>query len=126
MDMQPCAAISCVHLQTAHGNACIWLVNKVAPPYSAHGTDTGGGRLVINVSSLAVLSVGGMLVLSGRLSLGALLSVNLYNTFLAVGLAQLAGSLGDFGKALGALQRCAGADPDMRPSDCGSVCNKRL
>ena len=67
---------------------------------------TGGGRLTINVSSLAVLTVGGLLVLQGRLSVGAMLAVNVYNTFLAVGLAQLAGSLGDLGKSLGSLQRC--------------------
>lgn len=67
----------------------------------------GGGRLTINVSSLAVLTVGGLLVLQGRLAVGAMLAVNVYNTFLAVGLAQLAGSLGDLGKSLGSLQRCA-------------------
>ena len=53
-----------------------------------------------------MLTVGGLLVLQGRLSVGAMLAVNVYNTFLAVGLAQLAGSLGDLGKSLGSLQRC--------------------
>ena len=65
----------------------------------------GGGRMAINVSSLLVLALGGSLVLSGRLGIGAMLSVNVYNTFLAVGLAQLAGSLGDIGNALASLQR---------------------
>ena len=54
-----------------------------------------------------MLALGGSLVLAGRLGMGAMLSVNVYNTFLAVGLAQLAGSLGDIGNAVASLQRCA-------------------
>ena len=63
--------------------------------------------MTINVSRLAVLAVGGLLVLQGRLTVGAMLAVSLYNTFLAVGLAELAGSLGDLGNSLGSLQRRA-------------------
>ena len=47
-------------------------------------------------------------MLAGRLGMGAMLSVNVYNTFLAVGLAQLAGSLGDIGNAVASLQRYVG------------------
>ena len=46
------------------------------PLMTAAALASGGGRMVINVSSLAVLAVGGSLVLSGRLTMGAMLSVN--------------------------------------------------
>ena len=75
----------------------------------------GGGRLAINVSSLLVLTLGGSLVLAGRLGMGAMLSVNVYNTFLAVGLAQLAGSLGDIGNAVASLQRYVGVSTRPDP-----------
>ena len=80
----------------------------------------GGGRLAINVSSLLVLALGGSLVLTGRLGIGAMLSVNVYNTFLAVGLAQLAGSLGDIGNALASLQRYAVPPEPARSSEAAA------
>jgi len=80
----------------------------------------GGGRLAINVSSLLVLALGGSLVLAGRLGMGAMLSVNVYNTFLAVGLAQLAGSLGDIGNAVASLQRY-GSCLLEKTANCGSL-----
>lgn len=73
--------------------------------------------MTINISSLAVLTVGGLLVLKGRLSVGSMLAINVYNTFLAVGLAQLAGSLGDLGRSLGSLQRYVA----RRLADVGSL-----
>ena len=71
------------------------------------GIVEGAGRLAVNVGTLSLLALGGVLVLSGRISLGTLLAFNVYNLFLSVGLASLAGSLGEMGKAVGAMERIA-------------------
>jgi ATP-binding cassette, subfamily B, bacterial len=71
------------------------------------GTVEGAGRLAVNVGTLSLLGLGGMLVIAGRISLGALLAFNVYNLFISVGLSSVAASLGDLGKAVGALQRVA-------------------
>lgn len=69
------------------------------------GVVEGAGRLAVNVGTLMLLGLGGLLVISGRISLGSLLAFNVYNLFISVGLSSMAASLGDLGKAVGALQR---------------------
>lgn len=69
------------------------------------GLVEGAGRLAVNVGTVSLLGLGGALVLAGRISLGTLLSANVYNLFLSVGLSSLAGSVGDLGKAVGAMER---------------------
>ena len=71
------------------------------------GIVEGAGRLAVNVGTLSLLGLGGALVLAGRISLGTLLAFNVYNLFLSVGLSALAGSLGEMGKAVGAMERIA-------------------
>lgn len=46
-----------------------------------------------------------MLVLQSKMSVGTLLSYMVFNLFISLGLSQLAASLGDVGKAIGALER---------------------
>lgn len=67
----------------------------------------GYSRLAINTTTLSLLAIGGALVLAGKVSLGLLLSFNVFNVFLGVGLATLAASLGDMGKTVGAMERIA-------------------
>lgn len=69
------------------------------------GAVEGGGRLAVNVGTLTLLGVGGYLVLLGRISVGTLLSFNVFNLFISVGLSSIAASLTDLGRALGALER---------------------
>lgn len=71
------------------------------------GAVEGAGRLAVNVGTLSLLSIGGLLVILGRISLGSLLAFNVFNLFISVGLSSVAASLGDLGKALGALNRIA-------------------
>jgi ABC-type multidrug transport system fused ATPase/permease subunit len=86
------------------------------------GAVEGAGRLAVNVGTLSLLGLGGYLVLQGRISLGTLLAANVYNLFLAVGLASVAGSLGDLGKAVGALERVAAvAGPQGRDPAAGAL-----
>jgi ABC-type multidrug transport system fused ATPase/permease subunit len=49
----------------------------------------------------------GFLVLQGRISVGSVLSLNVYNLFVSVGLASLAASLAELGRAVGALRQVA-------------------
>jgi len=67
----------------------------------------GYSRLAINTTTLSLLAIGGALVLAGKVSLGLLLSFNVFNVFLGVGLSTLAASLGDMGKTVGAMERIA-------------------
>ncbi len=84
------------------------------------GVVEGAGRLAVNIGTLSLLALGGALVIAGRISLGTLLAFNVYNLFLSVGLSSLAGSLGEMGKATGAMERIAevvgagGRDPAAR------------
>ncbi|KAL4429575.1 hypothetical protein ABPG77_008624 [Micractinium sp. CCAP 211/92] len=72
------------------------------------GIVEGAGRLAVNVGTVALLGFGGMLVIQDRISVGALLAVNVLNLFISVGLSSAAASLGELGKAVGALERVAG------------------
>lgn len=69
------------------------------------GMVEGGGRLAVNCGTLSLLFFGGILVLQGRISVGTLLSFNVFNLFISVGLSSIAASLSELGKAIGALQR---------------------
>ncbi|PRW60036.1 ABC transporter B family member 28 isoform X2 [Chlorella sorokiniana] len=71
------------------------------------GIVEGSGRLAVNVGTVALLGLGGLLVLQGRISVGALLAVNVFNLFISVGLSAVAASFGELGKAVGALERIA-------------------
>jgi ATP-binding cassette, subfamily B, bacterial len=71
------------------------------------GLVEGYSRLAINTTTLSLLAIGGALVLAGKVSLGLLLSFNVFNVFLGVGLSTLAASLGDMGKTVGAMERIA-------------------
>lgn len=69
------------------------------------GIVEGAGRLAVNAGTLSLLGFGGALVVTGKISLGSLLAANVYNLFLSVGLSSLAGSIGDLGKSVGAMDR---------------------
>jgi len=71
------------------------------------GLVEGYSRLAINTTTLSLLAIGGAMVLAGKVSLGLLLSFNVFNVFLGVGLATLAASLGDMGRTVGAMERIA-------------------
>ncbi|PSC68391.1 ABC transporter permease [Micractinium conductrix] len=71
------------------------------------GIVEGAGRLAVNVGTMALLGFGGLLVIQGRISVGALLAVNVFNLFISIGLSSVAASLGELGKAVGALERVA-------------------
>lgn len=79
---------------------------RVAKQYAVYqGLVEGAGRLAVNVGTISLLGFGGLLVLQGKLTLGGLLSYTVFNLFISLGLSQLAASLGDLGKAIGALER---------------------
>ncbi|KAL4458414.1 hypothetical protein ABPG75_013279 [Micractinium tetrahymenae] len=71
------------------------------------GIVEGTGRLAVNVGTMSLLGLGGMLVIQNKISVGALLAVNMLNVFISVGLSSAAASLGELGKAVGALERVA-------------------
>lgn len=81
--------------------------NLAAKCATFQGIVEGYSRLAINTTTLSLLAIGGYLVLAGKVSLGLLLSFNVFNVFLGVGLATLAASLGDVGKTVGAMERIA-------------------
>ncbi|GAB4822090.1 hypothetical protein N2152v2_009136 [Parachlorella kessleri] len=79
---------------------------RVSNSYAMYqGLVEGAGRLAVNVGTIALLGLGGLLVIRGQLTVGTLLSYMVYNLFISLGLSQLAASLGDVGKAIGALER---------------------
>lgn len=71
------------------------------------GIVEGAGRLAVNIGTVALLGFGGLLVINNKLSVGTLLAVNVFNLFISVGLSSVAASLGELGKAIGALERVA-------------------
>ena len=71
------------------------------------GIVEGCGRLAVNFGTLALLAVGGWFVLQGHTSVGTVLAAQVQCLFLSVGLSAVAASLGELGKAIGALERIA-------------------
>ncbi|WPT14094.1 ABC multidrug transporter mdr2 [Picochlorum sp. SENEW3] len=69
------------------------------------GLVEGAGRFAVNMGALSLLTVGGVLVLSGKMQVGTLLAFQVYNFFLSIGLSSLSASVGDLGKVSGSLQR---------------------
>jgi ABC-type multidrug transport system fused ATPase/permease subunit len=93
------------------------------------GSVEGSGRLAVNAGTLALLGLGGVLVLQGHITVGTLLAFNVFNLFISLGLASLAASLAEVGKAVGALQRLSevmgspaatAAEPLINPSPSSS------
>lgn len=69
------------------------------------GLVEGAGRFAVNMGALSLLTVGGVLVLKGKMQVGTLLAFQVYNFFLSIGLSSLSASVGDLGKVSGSLQR---------------------
>lgn len=87
-------------------------VYEVARRYAFfQGMVESAGRLAVNIGTVALLGVGGVLVLRGKITVGTLLAVNVFNLFISVGLSSVAASLSELGKAIGALERIADVLP---------------
>eukprot|EP00887_Chlorella_sp_A99_P006287 scaffold3.g6287.t1 len=83
------------------------------------GMVEGFGRLAVNVGALTLLCVGGWLVLRGHTSVGVVLAAQVQCLFLSVGLSSVAASLGELGKAIGALERITALAEGEGDSDSG-------
>mmetsp|Transcript_14079 Transcript_14079/g.19382 ORF Transcript_14079/g.19382 Transcript_14079/m.19382 type:complete len:478 (-) Transcript_14079:51-1484(-) len=69
------------------------------------GASEGLARISINLGTVALLTYGGSLVVSGKLSLGTLLAFNVYNLFIGASIGAIAASVTELSKASGAVDR---------------------